>query len=56
MNSEGKKRGRELLESGGGRVRLYTWRSARLADEVGFDAMPDAVGSEGVTGPLNRKG
>ena len=28
----------------------------RMADEVGFDAMPDAAGGEGVTGPLNRKG
>jgi hypothetical protein len=25
-------------------------------DQVGFDAMPDAAGGEGVTGPLNRKG
>jgi hypothetical protein len=31
-------------------------RSAGLADEVGFDAMPDAAGGEAVTGPLNRKG
>jgi|HubBroStandDraft_6_1064221.scaffolds.fasta_scaffold1966775_2 hypothetical protein len=28
----------------------------RMADEVGFDAMPDTAGGEGVTGPLNRKG
>jgi hypothetical protein len=28
-------------------VRLYTWRRARLADEVGSDAMPDAAGGEG---------
>ena len=27
-----------------------------LADEIGFDAMPDAAGGEGVTGWLNRKG
>ena len=26
-----------------------------LADEVGFDAIPDAAGGEGVTGLLNRK-
>jgi hypothetical protein len=26
------------------------------ADEVGFDAMPDAAGGEAVTGPLNWKG
>ena len=37
-------------------MRLYTWRRAGLADEVGFDAMPDAAGGEGVTGSLNRKG
>jgi hypothetical protein len=34
---------------------LY-WRRAGLADEVGFDAMPDAAGGEAVTGSLNRKG
>jgi hypothetical protein len=43
-------------ESGGGRVRLYTWRWAGLADEGQFYAMPDAAGGEGVTGSLNRKG
>jgi hypothetical protein len=37
-------------------VRLYTWQRAGLADEVSFDAMPDAAGGEGVTGSLNRKG
>lgn len=26
-----------------------------LADEVGFDVVPDAAGGEGVTGVLNRK-
>jgi hypothetical protein len=37
----GRKRGgRELLEKRRGRVRLYTWRRAGLADEVGFDTMP----------------
>jgi hypothetical protein len=57
VKSEGEKReGESCWKSGGGRVRLYTWRKAGLADEVGFDAMPDAAGGEGVTGPLNRKG
>ena len=28
-------------------MRLYTWRRAGLADEVGSDAMPDAAGGEG---------
>jgi hypothetical protein len=37
-------------------VRLYTWRRAGLADEVGCDAIPDTAGGEGVTGSLNRKG
>ena len=32
------------------------WQRARLADEVGFDTMPDAAGGEVVTGSLNRKG
>jgi hypothetical protein len=36
-------------KSGGGRVRLYTWRRAW----AGTDAMPGAVGGEGVTGPLD---
>jgi hypothetical protein len=36
-------------------VRLYPWRSARLADEVGIDAIADAAGSEGGHGPLNDK-
>jgi hypothetical protein len=54
LKSEGEKReGESCWKSGGGRVRLYTWRSAGLADEV---AMPDAAGGEAVTGPLNRKG
>ena len=43
-------------KSGGGRVRLYTWRRAELVDEVWFDAMLDATGGEVVTGPLKRKG
>jgi hypothetical protein len=41
------KKGREEVcwKSGGGRVCLYTWRRAGLADEgQGFDAMPDAAG------------
>jgi hypothetical protein len=57
LKNEGEKReGESCWKSGGGRVRLYTWRSAGLADEVGFDAMPDAAGGEAVTGSLNRKG
>jgi hypothetical protein len=32
------------------------WQRAGLADEVGFDAMPDAAGGEAVTGSLIRKG
>jgi hypothetical protein len=34
-------------KSGGGRVRLYTWQRAGLADEGGSDAIPDAAGGEG---------
>ena len=46
VKSEGEK-GRERVvgKSGGGRVRLYTWRSAGLADEVGF--VLDTAGDEG---------
>jgi hypothetical protein len=33
-------------KSGGGRVCLYTWRRAGLADEGGSDAILDAVGGE----------
>jgi hypothetical protein len=44
---EGNKRKRESCwKSGGGRTRLYTWRRAGLADEVGSDAIPDAAGGE----------
>jgi hypothetical protein len=39
-----KKEGESCWKSGGGRVRLYIWRRAGLADEVGSDAMPDAAG------------
>jgi hypothetical protein len=49
-----KGRERTVGKSGGGRVRLYTWRRAGLADEAGSDAMPDAVGVKAVTGPLDR--
>ena len=41
-------------KSGGGRVRLYTWRGTGLADKVGSDTIPDTAGGEGVTGPLIR--
>ena len=55
MKSEGiKGRERVVGKAAGTSTSLY-WRKARLADEVGFDAMPDAAGGEGVTGPLNRK-
>jgi hypothetical protein len=37
-------------------VHLYTWRSAGLADEIGFNAMLDAAGGEGDHGPPNHKG
>jgi len=44
----GDKRKRESCwKSGGGRVRLYTWRGTGLADEVGSDAIPHAAGGEG---------
>jgi hypothetical protein len=42
-----KKEGEICWKNGGGRVRLYTWRRAGLADEVGSDAMPDAAGGKG---------
>ena len=48
---EEKKEGERCWKGGGGRVRLYTWRRAGLADEAGFHAMPDAGGRS-----LNRKG
>jgi hypothetical protein len=44
---KGKRGGRSRLENGGGRIRLYTWRKAGLADKVGSDAMPDVAGGEG---------
>ena len=59
MRSEAKrKKGRERVtgKSGGGRVRLYTWRRAGLADEVGCDAMPDAAGGEGGHGAAKPDG
>ena len=42
---ENKRAGEGCWKSGGGRVRLYTWRRAGLADEV--RSMPDAAGGEG---------
>ena len=56
VKSEGKKEGESCWKSGGGRVRLYTWRRAGLADEVGFDAMPDAAGGEGSHGATKPQG
>jgi hypothetical protein len=47
---------RVVGKSGGGRTRLYSWRMAGLADEVGSDTpyrTRQAV--RVVTGPLNRK-
>ena len=38
---------RVVGKTAGGRVRLYTWRRTRLADEVGSDAILDAAGGEG---------
>ena len=46
-NGGERREGESCWKSGGGRVHLYTWRSAGLADEVGSDAMPDAAGGEG---------
>jgi hypothetical protein len=51
-----KREGESCWKSGGGRVRLYTGKGPGCQIEVGFDAMPDAAGGEGVTGSLNRKG
>jgi len=42
---ENKRKGESCWKSGGGRVCLYTWRRAELADEVG--SMPDAAGGHG---------
>jgi hypothetical protein len=36
-----KREGESCWKSGGGRVRLYTWRRARLADEGGSDTTPE---------------
>jgi hypothetical protein len=36
-----KREGDSCWKSGGGRVRLYTWRRARLADEGGSDTTPE---------------
>jgi hypothetical protein len=45
LKSEGGKgEGESCWKSGRGRVRLYTWCRAGLADEVEFDAMSDARG------------
>jgi hypothetical protein len=54
---EGNKMKRESCwKSGGGRVRLYTWRRVGLADEVGSDAIPDAAGGEGGHGAARPDG
>jgi len=42
-------------KSGGGRTRLYSWRSTGLADEVSSDAIPGAAGGEVVTGLLKPR-
>jgi len=47
---------RVVGKSGGGRVRLYTWRRTGLADEVGSDAIPDAAGGEGGHGVAKPEG
>ena len=51
--SREKKEGESCWKSGGGRVRLYTWRRTGLADEVRSDAVPDAAGGEGGHGAAN---
>jgi hypothetical protein len=54
---EGNKRKRESCwKSGGGRVRLYTWRRTGLADEVRSDAIPDVTGGEGGHGAAKPDG
>ena len=35
-----------MLESGGGRTRLYTWPRVGVADEAGSHTRPDAAGGE----------
>jgi hypothetical protein len=42
-----KKGTKRCWKSDGGRVRLYTWPRAGLADEFGSDAIPDVAGGEG---------
>ena len=44
----GKREGESCWKSGGGRVRLYTWRRTGLADEVRSDAIPDAAKADRV--------
>jgi hypothetical protein len=55
---ERNKRKRESCwKSGGGRVRLYTWRRDRAWQmEVGSDAIPDAAGGEGGHGAAKPEG
>ena len=53
---ENKREGESCWKSGGGRVRLYTWRRTGLADEVGSDAIPDAAGGEGGHGATKPHG
>ena len=45
-----------MLEKWRGTSASLYWRRAGLADEVGFDAMPDAAGGEGVTGAAKPQG
>ena len=51
-----KMEGESCWKSGGGRVRLYTWRRTGLADEVRSDAIPDAAGGEGGHGAAKPDG
>jgi hypothetical protein len=55
---EGNKRKREsCLESGGGRVRLYTWRRNQgWQMKVGSDTTPDTAGGEGGHGAAKLEG
>jgi len=57
VGEEGNKReGESCWKSGGGRVRLYTWRRAGLADEARSDTIPDVAGGEGGHGAAKPEG
>jgi hypothetical protein len=56
VKSEGTKGRERVVGKAAGDECVFILAKAELADEVGFDAMPDAAGGEAVTGPLNWKG